>query len=179
MKTANKVFLATVVLIFGMSFMLVGCGKDKQSVSGSSKEPDWVTKCDAAFKDAGKDAFYGCGSVTGIQNRSLQTQTADQRAKADLAGKLDTYVASFMKDYMSSASSGDITESEEEQVVESITKSITEATLYGVQQVDRWRSPEDGTLYSVVKVSFDSMAQSMRKAMKQRSEEIRYQRTEI
>jgi len=153
---------------------------DQSSVSGTKNEPAWVTRCAAAFPDAGKDAFYGCGSESGITNISLQTQTADSRARADLAKTLDTYVASFFKDYMSSASvmaktnkdkKGGVSATEEKQFVSSITKEVTEITLSGVQVKDRWRSP-DGSLYSVVKVSFDNVAQSMEKQMRQRAAEV-------
>ena len=166
----------------------IGCNSTKQepkltnetSVSGTKNEPAWVTRCAAAFPDAGKDAFYGCGSESGITNISLQTQTADSRARADLAKTLDTYVASFFKDYMSSASvmaktnkdkKGGVSATEEKQFVSSITKEVTELTLYGVQVKDRWRGP-DGALWSVVKVSFDNVAQSMEKEMRQRAAEV-------
>ena len=181
--------LVALAIILGVAFG-IGCQSSKKepkltnqtSVSGAKNEPAWVTKCAGAFPDAGKDAFYGCGSESGITNPSLQTQTADSRARADLAKTLDTYVASFFKDYMSSASvmnktsqdkKGGLTEAEEKQFVSSITKEVTEITLYGVQIQDHWRSPVDGSLYSLAKVSFDNVSQSMEKQMRQRAAEVR------
>ena len=155
---------------------------NETSVSGTKKEPEWVTKCAGAFPDAGKDAFYGCGSASQISNPSLQMQTADNRARADLGKTLDTYVANFFKDFMSSASvtdktnkdkKGGLTQTEEQQFVSSITKEITEITLNGVQVQDRFRSPTDQTLYALAKVSFDDVSKSMEKQMKQRAAEIK------
>ena len=180
-------FLMVSAIIFTIA-LTIGCATtqkpekvtNQSSVSGTKNEPAWVTRCAGAFPDAGKDAFYGCGSESGITNISLQTQTADSRAREDLAKTLDTYVASFFKDYMSSASimaktnkdkKGGVSATEEKQFVSSITKEVTEMTLYGVQVKDRWRSP-DGSLYCVVKVSFDDVAQSMEKQMRQRAQEV-------
>jgi hypothetical protein len=179
MRIMKPGLFVIMIVVFGVGLLFTGCKKEKKakvtretSVSGAKEEPEWVTRCAGAFEDAGKEAFYGCGAVSGIQNRALQIQSADERARVDLARALDTYVAGFMKDYMSSAASEDLSDAEEKQFVESITKSITEATLYGSQVVDRWRGPDD-TLYSLCKVSFDNVAQSMRKAMKARAEELR------
>ncbi len=176
----KKIILSTAT-IFILLLLLAGCSKKKpkltneSSISGTKKEPEWVTKCAGAFKDAGKDAFYGCGAVSGIQNKALQIQTADARARADLAKAIDNYVASFFKDYLTSAGisqSAGMDELEEKQFVESITKQITEISLYGVQIIDRWRAP-DGTLYSLARVSFDNVAQSMKKAMAERAKELK------
>ena len=182
--------VVTIILGLGYSFSVMAKTKKENSVSGAKNEPAWVTKCAGAFPDAGKDAFYGCGSATGISNPSLQMQTADERARADLAKTLDTYVANFFKDFMSSASvtdktktdkdkkdkkgnKGGLTETEEEQFVSSITKEITETTLNGVEISDHFRSPEDQTLFSLAKVSFDNMSKSMEKQMRQRAAEIK------
>ena len=175
----KRYFSWGVVLLLGL--LIFSCGKkktkltDQTSISGSKTEPAWVTRCAGAFEDAGKEAFYGCGAVSGVENKALQIQTADARARADLAKAIDTYVASFFKDYLSSAGlsqEAGLTEIEEKQFIESITKEITEITLYGVQIVDRWRAP-DGTLYSLARVSFENLAQSMKKAMSERAKELK------
>jgi len=176
----KKFYLAPVVIL--SSFLIFfACGKkrpkltDQSSISGSKTEPAWVTRCAGAFEDAGKEAFYGCGVASGIENRALQIQTADARARADLARAIDTYIASFFKDYLSSAGlsqEAGLTEIEEKQFIESITKEITEVSLYGVQILDRWRAP-DGTLYSLARVSFENVAQNMKKAMSERAKELK------
>jgi len=182
----HKLLLGLMVVLVMVS--LGACHKktkvtDKSSVSGTKQEPEWVTRCSGAFKDAGKDAFYGCGSANSIMNISLLQQTADSRARDDLAKTLDTYVASFFKDYMSSSAiksqtdKGGLTELEEKQFVSSVSKNITEVTLYGAMIVDRWKAP-DGTLYSLCKVSFDNVAETMKKQMKERSKEVKLEADE-
>jgi len=179
-KAHSVLMVAMAVMVM---FSLGACHKktkvtNENSVSGTKQEPEWVTRCSGAFKDAGKDAFYGCGSASSILMVSLLQQTADSRARDDLAKTLDTYVASFFKDYMSSSAiksqtdKTGLTELEEKQFVSSISKNITEVTLYGAMIVDRWKAP-DGTLWSLCKVSFDNVAETMKKQMKERSKEVK------
>ncbi len=145
---------------------------NQSSVSGNKNEPAWVTRGAGAFKDETGAAFFGVGVVQGIANRGLEMQTADSRARADLAKALDTYVANFMKDFMSSAVASDMKQSDEQQFVSSITKSITETTLVGSQIVNHYRGP-DGTLYALGRLSFDSVGSSMKEQVKKRSAELK------
>ena len=175
MKKTVALFLALLLVA-----ALAACGGAKKepevtkqtSVSGSANEPAWVTRGAGAFQDDTGFAFYGVGVVQGIANKGLEVQTADSRARADLARALDTYVANFMKDYMASAVASDMKSSEEEQFVSSITKSITEATLVGSQIVNHYRGP-DGTLYSLARLSFDQMESNMKQQIGKRSSEIK------
>jgi len=149
-------------------------------VSGSKNEPGWVARCAGAFPDAGKRAFYGCGAVSGIENEALRLQTADARARGDLEKAIEAYVAGFFKDFMKSpAVSGkkDMTVLEESQLVETLSREITEITLYGVQITDRWTGP-DQTLYSLARVSFDILAQAMSKQIAERSGEFKMEANE-
>ncbi|OGP58846.1 MAG: hypothetical protein A2V67_19210 [Deltaproteobacteria bacterium RBG_13_61_14] len=179
MKGMKKI--VALLLALGLVVALAACGGGKKepevtkqtSVSGAANEPAWITRGAGAFKeDTGGLAFYGVGIAQGIANRALEMQTADTRARTDLARALDTYVANFMKDYMASAVASDMSSSEEEQFVSSITKSITETTLVGSQIINHWRGP-DGTLYSLAMLSFDDVANGMKREMKKRSAEIK------
>ena len=170
------------MLVLGLVWALSACGPEKKpeenkvtkqtSVSGNKNEPAWVTRGAGAFKDETGLAFYGVGVVQGIANRGLEMQTADSRARADLARALDTYVANFMKDFMSSAVSSDMKSSDEQQFVSSITKSITETTLVGSQIVNHYRGP-DGTLYALGRLSFDDVGKGMKEQVKKRSAELK------
>jgi hypothetical protein len=165
---------ASLLVLLAMVMTLGACGEKEQTVTGAKakNEPEWIVRGSGAFKDEEGLAFYGVGAVQGISNRGLELQTVDQRARADLARALDTYVANFMKDYMASAVASDMEASEEEQFVSSITKSITEATLVGSQIAARWRAP-DGTLWALAKLSFDDVANTMKSEMRKRAAELK------
>ena len=123
--------------------------------------PDWVLKGSGAYGgDAGR-VFYGVGSVTGIKNHALARTTADNRARADLAKVFETYSASLMKDYMASTMAGDAVS--EEQHVENVIKTFSAQTLSGVQVVDHWFHPADGTVFALARLDLNAFTDSLEK----------------
>jgi hypothetical protein len=154
--------------------LVVGCLALGLSACGSSKTagdapanfqgieyPEWVLKGSGAYGgDAGR-VFYGVGSVTGIKNYALARTTADNRARADLAKVFETYSASLMKDYMASTMAGDAVS--EEQHVESVIKTFSAQTLSGVQVVDHWFHPGDGTVFALARLDLNSFTDNLEK----------------
>jgi hypothetical protein len=146
MKAKRVMVLGVLLLAIG-AFSLVGCAStpEKEGMSG----PDWVWKGSGAFDvDKGK-VFYGVGAASGIKNKALLRTTADNRARAEIAKTLETYVAVLAKDYMASTTAGDMSASSEEQHVEQALKTFSKTTLHGAIIVDRWLDSEDGSLYSL------------------------------
>lgn len=154
----------------------VGCGgrqagEAPQNLVGVDY-PDWVTKGSGAF-DAGEERiFYGVGSVTGIKNHALARTTADNRGRAEIAKIFEVYSASLMKDYMASTTAGDMTASAEEQHVEQAIKTFSAATLSGVQIIDHWFHPTDGTVYALAKLDLNSFKDNLGK-MNELSDRVR------
>ena len=111
-------------------------------LAACSGTPKWVSKGGGYMSELDNKAFYGVGAVTGIRNEPLAKETADNRARADLAKYVDTYTAYLMRDYAASTTAGDFTKSSEEQNVERAVKTFVSAHLSGVQVVDRWEKDE-------------------------------------
>src|SRR5438046_5180166 len=107
-------------------------------LAACSGTPKWVSKGGGYMSEKDSKAFYGVGAETGIRNEPLAKETADNRARADLAKYVDTYTAYLMRDYAASTTAGDFTKSSEEQNVERAVKTFVSAHLSGVQVVDRW-----------------------------------------
>jgi hypothetical protein len=148
MKKTNVAVLA--VLIIAVVFLTFGCASSpKESADSAAKGPEWVMKGSGAFDVDGTKVFYGVGAASGIKNKALLRQTADNRARAEIARTMEVYVASLTKDYMASTTAGDMSQSSEEQHVETALKTFTKATLHGAQIVDRWMDPADGSMYSL------------------------------
>src|SRR5207247_4445877 len=106
-------------------------------LAACSGTPKWVSKGGGYMSERDSKAFYGVGAVTGIRNEPLAKETADNRARADLAKYIDTYTAYLMRDYAASTTAGDFTKSSEEQNVERAVKTFVSAHLSGVQVVER------------------------------------------
>ncbi|HUU39377.1 MAG TPA: LPP20 family lipoprotein [Desulfatiglandales bacterium] len=134
-----------VLLGVGILFSM-GCAGKKPGVPAG---PPWVYKGSGAFDvDKGK-LFYGVGVASGIKNKALLISTADNRARAEIAKILETYVAVLAKDYMASTTAGDMSASAEEQHVEQALKTFTKTTLHGARIIDHWQDPADGSYYAL------------------------------
>lgn len=139
-------------------------GKGQLTPQGPVVEyPEWVNKGSGAF-GGDKQLFYGVGSASGIRNHSLARSTADNRARAEISKVFETYSASLMKDYAASTTAGDFSASSEEQRVESAIKTFSANTLNGVQIVDHWIHPTDGTIFALAQLDMAGFADQISKA---------------
>ena len=158
-----------VFLLFGV-MLLASCA------SKQAKGPDWVWKGNGAFDNDNAKVFYGVGVASGIKNKALARSTSDNRARAEIAKILETYVAMLAKDYMASTTAGDMKASTEEQHVETALKSFSKTTLHGARIVNRWEDPTDGTYYSLCELDLVSFKQTLDKYNELDSKVSRYVR---
>ena len=143
---------------------LLGCATAKvvETKPIAAQAPEWVNKGSGAFKDAtGGDIFYGVGMASGIRNRALAVTAADDRARAEIAKVMNTYVATLTKSYMASTTAGDMNKSSEEQHVQSTMKTFAQFTLHGAVIIDHFRDDSDGTLFSLCKLDLKAVKQSL------------------
>jgi hypothetical protein len=144
--------------------------------------PDWVVKGGGAKEDSNGRAFYGVGSASGIKNFSLQRTAADDRARNDIAKVFEFYTKSLTKDYQASTTAGDFSATSEEQNVESAIKTVTSATLSGVQIIDHWEHPYRNEMFSLARLDLEKfkenldrykeLSETVRKAVKQRADKL-------
>lgn len=156
-------------LMFAFSMPLAACGGDKtaegQLAAGGAivEYPEWVNRGSGAFGGE-KKVFYGVGSASGIKNASLARSTAGNRARAEISKIFETYSASLMKDYAASTTAGDFSASSEEQRVEQAIKTFSARTMNGVEIVDNWINPQDGTYYSLARLDMEGFMSQIEKA---------------
>ncbi|MEM6531441.1 MAG: LPP20 family lipoprotein [Myxococcota bacterium] len=134
--------------------------------------PEWVTKGSGAFGGETGRVFYGVGSVSGVRNPAMANAAADNRARAEVTKIFETYSASLMKDYMSSATAGDFSASNEEQYIEQAIKTFSAGTLSGVQIVDHWYHPTDGSVYALARLDLEGFTDNLSK-MNELSNQVR------
>jgi len=146
------------VLVAMGIFFFMGCAAKQPAAPAG---PAWVNKGSGAFDvDKGK-VFYGVGIASGIKNRALLRSTADNRARAEIAKILETYVAVLAKDYMASTTAGDMSASSEEQHVEQALKTFSKTTLHGARIIDHWRDPADGSLFSLCELDLFAFKETL------------------
>ena len=165
------------ILVGVLSVGFAACGGEKKEGNAPAnmkgiEYPDWVMKGSGAFGGEAGKVFYGLGSVSGIKNHALARTAADNRARAEIAKTFEVYSASLMKDYMASTTAGDMSASSEEQHVEQAIKTFSAQTLSGVQIVDHWYHPTDGTVFALARLDLDAFVDSLEK-MKELNSQVR------
>ncbi|MEK6603351.1 MAG: hypothetical protein AABY69_02975, partial [Nitrospirota bacterium] len=90
-------------------------------------------------------------------------ESADNRARADLAKYMDTYTSYLMRDYAASTTAGDFTKSSEEQNIERALKTFVSTNLSGVAVVDRWEKEEKSgkTIYALAKMDLETFKEQI------------------
>ena len=126
--------------------------------------PNWVKEGSGVLNKDESKAIYGVGSVIGVKNEPLAWETAENRARAELAKTFRTYTAYLMRDYAASTSAGNFTKSTEEQNVERAVKTFSAVTLNGVRPVDRYKDEDTFTYYVLTKMSFEEMKEVLQQA---------------
>ena len=128
-------------------------------ISACESTPKWVKTGDYKGEDA--KAFYGIGEVMGIHNEPLAWDVAENRARAQMVKQLSTYTAYLMRDYAASTATGNVKTTDEEQHIETATKTFAAATLNGVRSVDRYKDEKKGIYYVVVKMNLEDVKNMM------------------
>jgi hypothetical protein len=126
--------------------------------------PTWVKKGSGAYNDKSDKSFYGVGSVVGVRNEPLAWDTAENRARAEIAKTFETYTAYLMRDYAASTTAGDFSRNTEEQNVERAIKTFSAVTLNGVRPIDRYKDDKTGTYYVLTKLSLEDMKNNLDQA---------------
>ena len=108
--------------------------------------PDWVNEGTQAVSDKKGRLIQGVGSAPNLGDDSLQRSTADNRARAEIARVLSTYMDVAMNDYLASnpqAAGGSADSSIQQQI-----NSVSKVVLSGAKIIGRWKDKRTGNVYS-------------------------------
>jgi LPP20 lipoprotein len=147
--------IRTVLFVVITSLFLAACASKPESNMGIKGAPDWVNQGTQALKDDGSRYIYGIGSAPSMNDLSLQTSTADGRARAEVARVLSTFMRVVSQDYGASAGMGQ--DNQNEQSVSRQIESITNQNISGAQIAAHWRDPKTGTIWSLVKLDMNNV----------------------
>lgn len=150
MKFLNN-FGSVAVMLLAAS-LLTACGgrTTVDSNLGIKGAPDWVNKGSQALNDQNGRLIQGIASAPGMNDLSLQTSTADDRARAEVARVLSSYMKVISQDYGASANSGS-----DQQTMESVSRqiqAITEQNVSGARIIAHWKDPQTGTIWALAEL---------------------------
>jgi hypothetical protein len=143
----------TLLIVAGL--LLAGCAGTKPHVAQAPKNdsdiPDFVLNppVEAGF-------LFGTG-IAEQQSAQLAKETADLRARKEIATILSQKISSMLKDFLGQAGLG--TDAEVTELSQSVTKAITSIDLVGVTVVRR--DYIKGKMYSLAKYPLDDSARKL------------------
>ena len=151
LKLSSVLFLA----------LLLGACSSQTSIEsdmGLSDAPDWVNEGTQAVSDDDGRLIQGVGMAPAMGDVSLQKATADNRARAEIARVLSTYVDAVIKDYTAS------TGSDADLNVEREIRSTTQLTLSGARILGHWKDEDSGDVYAFAELDMDTVNKSLETA---------------
>jgi len=129
-----------------------------ESDMGLSNAPDWVNEGTQAVDNDDGRLIHGLGMAPPMGDISLQKATADNRARAEIARVLSTYVNTVIKDYTGS------TGSEADLNVERVIDSTTQLALSGARILGHWKDDDSGDVYAFAELDMEAVEKSLQTA---------------
>lgn len=160
-----KIMNVRIATLGGCLLMLIIAGCSSQTKVDSDLNikgaPDWVNEGTQMLNDKDGRLFHGVGSAPAMGDASLQRATADDRARAEVAKILSSYLKVASKDYSSSASMGG--EQANELSISREIENLTQVNLTGAKIIGRWSDKNTGTIWSVAELDLKRMKETMEK----------------
>lgn len=151
--------LSIVIVLSGVALLLAACaGPGPTRVESNlhiKGAPDWVNEGTAMLKTHDGRLFHGVGSAPPMSDRSLQTSAADDRARAELARVLTSYMDVVSHDFTAASGSGN-----QATVVTSVSRqieNITRVNLGGSRIIGRWRDESTDFIYSIAEIDMEQV----------------------
>jgi hypothetical protein len=130
-----------------------------ESDLGIKGAPDWVNEGTNILNDKGGRLFHGVGSSSPMGDMSLQKSVADDRARAEVARVLSSYMDVVSSDYLASAKAGGANVAEE--AVSRQIKALTKVNLTGAKIIGSWRDPKTNIIYSIVELDMNHVKSTL------------------
>jgi hypothetical protein len=148
-------------ICLSLLLILAGCsGKTMvESDLGVDGAPDWVNEGTQILNDKGGRYFHGVGQAPPMGDESLQISTADNRARAEVARIISTYIEVVQRDY--GAASGSGAEVASEQSVSRKIESLTKTNISGSEIIGHWKDDETGNVYSIAELDLEQVKKAV------------------
>ncbi len=148
----------------GMAWTLLACASnsnlnDAADVNGV---PAWVSEGSVIRTSKDGRRFHGVGSAPMLGDFSLQTSTADKRARGEINRILASYVEIVSRDFIAS---GDADESGfSAQHVAQQMDQLANIDLTGIQVIGHWTDKQNKVVYSIAEVNMQQVREAIKSA---------------
>lgn len=144
--------------IVSASLLLAACASKTtvESDLGIRGAPDWVNEGTQYLNDNDGRLFHGVGQAPGMEDASLQIATADNRARAEVARILSSYLDVVSNDYTAVSGNGDKVEVGQQAVSRQIS-NLSKVNLSGVRIIGHWKDENTDTIYSIAELDLSQV----------------------
>ncbi|MDZ7663672.1 hypothetical protein [Thiohalophilus sp.] len=159
----NKLQLLKQGLLISLVIGLAACGGKTQVESdlGIRGGPEWVNEGTQYLNDRDGRLFHGVGHTPPMGDKSLQIATADNRARAEVARILSSYMDVVSDDYSAHAASAG--RSINQQNVSRQINNLTRVNLTGVRIIGHWQNEQTGNIWSIAELDMARIAETLDK----------------
>jgi hypothetical protein len=163
-ENVMKISLA-VAKLFALALLaalITACSSGPTKVEsdlGIKGAPDWVNEGTSILNNKDGRLFHGVGLAPPVGDMSLQKSMADDRARAEVARVLSSYMDVVTNDYVAAAKSGG-TGVAEESVSRQI-KNLSKVNLTGAKIIGSWRDPKTNTIYSIAELDMKQVKDTL------------------
>ncbi len=152
------------LFLLGMASLFLAACAGKTVVESDLRikgAPDWVNEGSNVLKDRGGRLIHGVGSAPPMGDESLQISSADNRARAEVARILSSFMKVVSKDYINSVQTSE-GPAVEAQVSRNI-QNITELNMTGVKIIAHWKHRKRHSIYALAELDMEKIKNTMSK----------------
>ncbi len=170
--------VAKLLVLTVLAAVIAGCSSTTKVESdlGLKGAPDWVNEGTNILNNKDGRLFHGVGSASPVGDMSLQKSVADDRARAEVARILSSYMDVVSNDYMAAAKASG-TGVTEESVSRQI-KNLSKVNLTGARIIGSWRDPKTSIIYSIAELDMKQVKSTLGGVQDMNTDLKRYIETE-
>ena len=156
-------WLAARAGLLGLALGLFACSGNSVVDSAIDEHgvPGWVSDGTSILKDRNDRLFRGVGSAPLLGDLSLQTSTADRRARDEVARILSSYMEIVSRDFIASGDAEEVgfTELDVARQIDSLSRM----ELPGVEIVGHWRDQNSRMVYAIAELNMQQAIEAIGK----------------
>ncbi len=145
--------VSNTLMLLSVSLLIFACSSSKTTVESDldmGHAPDWVNEGTQYLNNNEGRLFHGVGEAPVMGDASLQKSTADNRARAEVARILSSWLDVASKDYTAASGSGK--DAVSQQSVSREISNLTKMNLSGAKIIGRWKDKKTGSIYSIAEL---------------------------
>lgn len=164
-RSETWVLALKMILLTTVSLFLFACASEAtlDQARDDSGVPMWVNEGSSILTSKEGRRFHGVGSAPALGDFSLQTSTADNRARQEIARILASYLEIVSRDFIATGDAAEVGFTE--QTVARQMENVSSIDLTGIEVVGHWQDEDSKVIYSIATVDMQQVREVLNKAV--------------